>query len=553
MPDVMFLRSCRGVAACVAAGLSFAFALLPQGFAADTTARFAQQQIKAEPPSPVSKPSQRVREEAQLRLLLGDMSKPVGPSEEALAPVREKMGKEIKVQFLDTPFERVIDFIRRESGVTILIDRRSTGGRETGSVALEAEKMTLKEALDWACMVTDTDWDVIKGVVVISTSTAIQRRQTVTKVYDIRGLVIQVPNFTGAPDFDLNSALSNTSSGGSGGGVQFTGTLFSDDGTSGEQPTRTETIGELITLVQDTVGNQADWAAYGGEISSVREITGNLIVRTTPANHKQIQTLFDQMAQGREKMVSVDARYYLIKSKVLDDLIKKNEGEFIIPADKLEGFLKAAADPATGVKRLGAARLAMFNGQRTHLTAANAMSFLSDVEPVSGGEGFDPTQSVLLSGARIDVEATVTQNGKSIVMTFRGEVTTGVKLRQTDIPGSSGNSSASEHKQGGRITGTVTPRDNTKPIGPDNPAAPGTPGILEGNITNTTTTIKPARQGGAPTAAALDLPDQDGVSYRTSVAIPNGGAVLLTGASTMIKSLPTEDAEIVLIVTARSK
>lgn len=546
MLDVMFLRTRCGAVACVTAGLTLSFALLPPSLAAEKVVKGQQQQINADPNPSASKTSQRAREEVQLRMLLGDMTRAIGPSEEALAPLKEKLGKEIKVQFLDTPFERVIEYIQRESGVTILIDRRSTGGRETGSVALEAEKMTLKEALDWACMVTDTDWDVIKGVVIVSTANAIQKRQTVTKVYDVRGLIIQVPDFTGAPEFDLNSALSNTSSGGSSGGAQSATTLFSNDDTGTEQLSRAESIEQLTTLIQDTVGNQADWAAYGGEISSLREMTGNLVVRTTPTNHKHIQDLLDQMAVGRERMVSVDARYYLIKSKVLDDLIKKNGGDFVIPAEKLEEFHKAASDPATGAKRLGAAKIAMFNGQRTHLNATNAMSFLSDVEPVSGGEGFDPTQSVLLSGSKVDVEATVTQNGKSIVMTFRGEVTTGKSLRQTDIPGSGNRSRSAEITQSGKITGTVTPNDTEKPIGP------GNPGDIKGTVTGTTT-IKPPRQGEAATAAALDLPDQDGVSYRTSVSIPNGGAVLMTGASSMIKSVPTEDAEIVLIITARSK
>jgi hypothetical protein len=539
LPSVVLPRTGRGLVAVflMASCLVGGAAPLLAGGGKDT------QQVAAPTPRDPNKRAQIAREQAQLRMLLGDMTRPIGPSDEALAPVKEKLSKAIKIQFLDTPFERVIEFLQRESGVTILIDRNATNGREDSAVALEAEKMTLKEALDWACLVTDTDWDVIKGVVVVSTSGAIQRRQIVTKVYDIRGFVIQVPDFIGAPEFDLNSALSNTSSGGSSGGAQSATTLFSESDRTGEQPTRAESIEQLVTLIQDTVGKQSEWAAYGGEVSSLREMTGNLIIKTTPRNHKDIEELLAKMAASQEKMISVDARYYVIKSKVLDELIKKNDGEFIIGADKLEEFMKGATDPAAGSKRLGAAKLVMFNGQRTFLTAANAMSFLSDIEPVSGGEGVDPTTSVLLSGARVDVEATVTQNGKSIIMTFRGEVITGKELRQAAIP-ATGGSTEGEVRQSGKVTGTVTPPANPKDAKP-------APAAIDGTVT-TKGEIVPAKKTAASTAP-LDLPEQDGVGYRTSVAIPNGGAVLLTGASSMMRSVSMEDSEVVLIVRAKSK
>ncbi len=481
------------------------------------------QQIQNAPPA---KRAQYAREAAQIRMLLGDMTRPIGPTEEALAPVKEKLSKAIKIQFLDTPFERVIEFLQRESGVTILIDRHATAGLEQGIVALEADQMTLKEALDWACLVTDTDWDVIKGVVVISTANAIQVRQAVTKVYDVRGLIFNPPNFTSAPEFDLNSALSNTSSGGSSGGAQSATTLFSDEGI-GDQPTRMESIDQLITLIQDTVGHQADWAAYGGNLGSVRELSGNLIIRATPARHKDIADLLARMSEGQDRMISVEARYILVKSRVLEDLIKKNEGEFIIPADKLEAFLTAAGSAENGSKSLGTNRLVMFNGQRTHLTAWSQKAFLSDVEPVSGGDaGLDPTLSVQESGAQIDVEATVAQGGKSIVMTFRGAVVTGIKAHESPIP-------SGGVDRGASVQATTKVEQGQKEV------------VVDGDV-------MPGKRTGAA-YAKLIAPEQDLVTYRTSVSIPNGGAVLMTGASVMIKSLPMEDSEVVLIVRARSK
>lgn len=58
-------------------------------------------------------------------------------------------------------------------------------------------------------------------------------------------------------------------------------------------------IEELTTLIQDTIGRQEDWAAYGGSVSSLRELNGNLIIKTTPENHRQIRRLlFELSPQG---------------------------------------------------------------------------------------------------------------------------------------------------------------------------------------------------------------------------------------------------------------
>ncbi|MEX2216137.1 MAG: hypothetical protein WD768_18645, partial [Phycisphaeraceae bacterium] len=328
--------------------------------------------------------------------------------------------------------------------------------------------------------------------------------------------------------------------GGSSGGYAGPTPRFSDSDSEGDQITRAESIEQLTTLIQDTVGTTSEWAAYGGELSSLREITGNLIVKTTPRNHKAIAELIAQMQSNVEKMVSVEARFLLVKSKVLDEEIKKAGGDFIIDPDKLDAFLKAVSDPATGNKKLGGTKMVMFNGQRTYLTAANNASFLSDVEPVSGaGGGLDPTVSVLSSGAKLDIEATVTQGDKSIVMTVRSDLIVGTASKSSEIPGG-GASENPTLEQTGSITGAVTPG-----------ADPKAPGSVTGNVKGQGE-IKPGRKSAA-TSASIDLPEQDGVIYRTSVAIPNGGAVILTGSSNMLKSLNTEDAEIVMILRAKSK
>lgn len=65
---------------------------------------------------------------------------------------------------------------------------------------------------------------------------------------------------------------------------------------------RAESIESLINLIQDLIGRQEDWAAYGGDVSSIQELNGQLIVQSTPQYHRDIEGL---LAMLREQQVQV--------------------------------------------------------------------------------------------------------------------------------------------------------------------------------------------------------------------------------------------------------
>src|SRR5690606_28067651 len=116
------------------------------------------------------------------------------------------------------------------------------------------------------------------------------RRTTDTRVYDIRDLLVQVPNFDNAPRFDLESVLDSdrNNRGGSGGSGTGSGGRGSSGGSSRggifgesadeaiEYMTREEMIQQIEEMIYNTVGRPDDWAEYGGDVSSLQEYNGNL-------------------------------------------------------------------------------------------------------------------------------------------------------------------------------------------------------------------------------------------------------------------------------------
>ncbi|MEM6260169.1 MAG: hypothetical protein AAGB26_02680 [Planctomycetota bacterium] len=134
--------------------------------------------------------------------------------------------------------------------------------------------------------------DIEQWYVRIMTKEDALRRST-TRVYFIGDLLMDIPNFDNAPGFDLNDALSNTSSGGSGrgsgsGGNQDQG-LFGDD--SDEEKEEVLSKEEKAERIADMVRNTVEpdiWRANGGEYGSVRYYRGMLVVKAPDFVHEQI-------------------------------------------------------------------------------------------------------------------------------------------------------------------------------------------------------------------------------------------------------------------------
>lgn len=126
-------------------------------------------------------------------------------------------------------------------------------------------------------------------------------RNPVLRVYDVSDLVLTIPNFTDAPSFDLNDALSSSSQG-SGGGGSSSG-LFGDqsDEQENDRPTKNERGQNIADMVRQTIEPDI-WQTNGGFYASARYFDGKLIVNAPMYVHRQIgmpvSTAFQPRAVG---------------------------------------------------------------------------------------------------------------------------------------------------------------------------------------------------------------------------------------------------------------
>lgn len=285
---------------------------------------------------------------------------------------------------------------------------------------------------------------VSDGIIHITTSEAIGQT-AYTRVYDIRDLIIEVPDFNNAPTFNLQSQGTGQTSGQGGGGGGGGGqSLFGGGGNSGSgglqvQRTRIQLIDEIKKLITDTVAPDS-WRDAGGTIGSLQELSGQLIVTQISDNHKKLQGVLEQLRETRAMQITVEARFLTVQRNYLEDIgfdidvvlnnrdrsansqwsaipITQNSVQFTAnPSTGVPGSLATTLSPSgggvggLGLSSLGltgtyldnftvsfllratqaaqsstlvtAPRLTLFNGQRAFVLVSRQTAYVSDLEPI---------------------------------------------------------------------------------------------------------------------------------------------------------------------------
>lgn len=135
---------------------------------------------------------------------------------------------------------------------------------------------------------------------------------------------------------------------------------------------------------------------------------------------------------------------------------------------------------------LTAPRVTFFNGQRAFVTVARQISFISEVEAVPDGVGFDLTLSVISTGVVLDVEGTISADRRYVTMTLRPSLADLIDIRQ--IP---------------QI------------------------GIVETTTTNPITGISTTTN--TPIEATIEAPEIEITTVNATVSVPDRGTLLVGG------------------------
>ena len=194
-----------------------------------------------------------------------------------------------ELKFQGVALVDAIDLLRDVSGANIHVDWKAleaAGVARDTPVNLRLKDVTLKHVLE--LMLNDAGgstalaYVVDEGVIEITTRAAADRNM-ITRVFPIEDLLTEVPDFTDAPNFDLNAVATGGSSGNNQSGAA--NNIFGSgaaNGTGQKSMSRAERAEQIVALVRETVAPDV-WKENGGA-ASIRYFDGKLVV-TAPVGH----------------------------------------------------------------------------------------------------------------------------------------------------------------------------------------------------------------------------------------------------------------------------
>jgi hypothetical protein len=199
-----------------------------------------------------------------------------------------------EVKFENVALKDALEFIRDVSSANIHVNWRAieiAGVSQDTNVNMHLRNVSLRKTLDLLLSEagggTALTYYVDQGVIEVTTK-ELADKEMLTQVYPVQDLVVEIPDFTDAPNVGLlassSSGSGQTTGSGSTGSSSSTGlggggsSIFNQNSSSGSDKTKTreERGQDLVALIRDTVYPNI-WRENGGS-ASIRYWNGYLVV-----------------------------------------------------------------------------------------------------------------------------------------------------------------------------------------------------------------------------------------------------------------------------------
>ena len=224
---------------------------------------------------------------------------------------------DISVDFDETPLREAINFIKDRLDVPIIgrysDDQTGSGMDPDEPITLSVDSQpainVLEMVLEQASTYEPCTWQIREGFIEVGTKERLSSAGArETRLYPILDLIYDPPYFDNAPDFDLNSAISQGGQGGGGGGSGGGGGgggggLFGSPGEDPERLTEEERAEILREIIEEFIEPDA-WGVY----ADIRFYQGVYIIRAPDWLHRQIGG-YPYAAQPRRTSASMQRRY----------------------------------------------------------------------------------------------------------------------------------------------------------------------------------------------------------------------------------------------------
>ena len=208
--------------------------------------------------------------------------------------IEEKLAEPIPADFENNTLSNVIEYLRNQTGLNVYVNwtqLEKAGVGQDHRVSLQLLNVPASQVLELVLKeasagdeLNPISYAVHEGIVKISTERELKRTSVTTGTYDMRDLLDSASDFSfpGEPSRGLGAD--------------------DDDDNDDEEDTliREDMVFSVLDMIRQ-VGRPEEWVEFGGDVSSVSELNGNLIIRTTPENHREIGRLLAMLRETTEE------------------------------------------------------------------------------------------------------------------------------------------------------------------------------------------------------------------------------------------------------------
>jgi Flp pilus assembly secretin CpaC len=235
----------------------------------------------------------------------------------------------VRVDFRRTPLHEAIQRFAASEQLNLHVDWNDLklAGVER-DVPIEfslPQEITLKKALTEVLHqagggVVDLSYEVSEGVLTIATKNTLDRR-VYTATYNINDLLMDGASYDTPPTSDLSKITREANHAAFSANYSDQPWRWGDDDDDEaeldrERQTR---VDELVDLIRLTVSPES-WKATGGNIGTIAEINGQLVVTQNSAGHQQLSGLLDKLRQQQQVQIAIEARFLTVSSHYLEEL-----------------------------------------------------------------------------------------------------------------------------------------------------------------------------------------------------------------------------------------
>jgi beta-lactamase regulating signal transducer with metallopeptidase domain len=351
----------------------------------------------------------------------------VSKTDAAMNTAMDRILPELK--FDGVPFADVMESLRDQTNVNLLVDWRAleaAGIDRNTPVTTRVRNVKFSKAL--RIILDHVGGDIVKlgyaidgNILNVSTADSLAK-DTVTRVYDIRDIIIEVPDYVAEKTAPQTRPTDPAK-------------------------TRAQYIEQVTDLIKETVDADS-WRENGGSVGSLRELQGQLIITQTQENQRSIALLLDQLRETHAIQITVESRFVTLDPAALDESLRQKLVMTFQGKDKPSATFLTDEDAASLLRAsqqqkestiITAPRLTLFNGQRAFVMAATQRAYVSGYTATKQADGkakWEPIVSSAEAGVTLDVMAVCSADRKYATLTLRPELTKLVAVRDEPFHGS---------------------------------------------------------------------------------------------------------------------